>query len=110
LVLEKLCTKKKGRAYGTALFIDEQSALAAHLSEALTAIDRTVRLRLKRNLGLAAAGSANSGEILAGTTGSGLAGIAAGLAALGLILEPALSVKFLLTGSEHEFLATLFTN
>ena len=86
------------------------SALATHLGKALAAVDRTVRLRLKRNLGLAATGSADSGEVLAGTTGSGLAGIAAGLAALGLVLETALSVELLLTGGEHELLATLFAN
>ena len=86
------------------------SALAAHLGKALATVDRTVRLRLKRNLGLAATGSADSGEVLAGTTGSGLAGIAAGLAALGLVLETALSVELLLTGGEHELLATLFAN
>jgi len=106
---EKLCTKK-GCAIGTALFIGEWSALAAHLGEALATIDRTVRLRLKGNLGLAATGGADSGEILAGTTSSGLAGIAAGLATLRLILEPALSIEFLLTGGEHELLATLFAN
>ena len=45
------------------------------LGEALAAIDRTVGLGLKGNLGLAAAGSANSGEVLAGTAGSVLAGV-----------------------------------
>ena len=47
-----------------------QLALLTHLGEALAAIDRTVGLGLKGNLGLAAAGSANSGEILAGTAGT----------------------------------------
>jgi hypothetical protein len=84
--------------------------LLSHLREALAAVDRTVRLRLKRNSGLAAAGSAGSGEILAGATGSGLAGITAGLAALGLVLEAALRVELLLTGSEHELFAALFAN
>jgi len=87
-----------------------QLAFAAHLSEALAAVDRTVRLWLKGNLRLAATLGAHSGKVLAGTTGSGLAGIAAGLAALRLILEATLSIKLLLTGSEHEFLATLFAN
>ena len=50
-----------------------QLALLTHLGEALAAIDRTVGLGLKGNLGLAAAGSANSGEVLAGTAGSVLA-------------------------------------
>jgi len=103
--------KEKGCAAGTALFIiDEQSALATHLGKTLAAVDRTVRLRLKGNLGLAAAGGTYSGKILAGSTGSSLTGIAAGFAALRLILEPTLSVKLLLTGSEHKLLTALFTN
>ena len=85
-------------------------SLLSHLGEALAAIDRTVRLGLKGNLRLAAAGSANSGEILTGTTGGSLAGVAAGLAALGLVLEAALSIELLLTGGEHELLAALFAN
>jgi hypothetical protein len=87
-----------------------QLALLTHLGEALAAIDRTVGLGLKRNLGLAAAGSANSGEVLAGTAGSVLASVTAGLAALGLVLEAALSIELLLTSGEHELLATLFAH
>ena len=87
-----------------------ESAFSTHLGEALAAIDRAVSLRLKGHLGLAAAGGTHSGEVLAGATGSGLAGIAAGLAALGLILEAALCVKFLLTCGEHELLTTFFAN
>ena len=87
-----------------------QLALLTHLGEALAAIDRTVGLGLKGNLGLAAAGSANSGEVLAGTAGSVLASVTAGLAALGLILEALFRIEFLLTGGENEFLATFFTD
>ena len=87
-----------------------QLAFASHLGEALAAVNGTVRLRLKGNLGLAAAGSANSGEELTGATGGVLASVAAGLAALGLVLEAALSVEFLLTGGENEFVAALFAN
>ena len=79
-----------------------------HLSEALAAIHGTVRLGLEGNLGLAAAGSAGSGEELAGSAGSVLAGVTAGLAALGLILEAALGVEFLLTSGKDELLAALF--
>ena len=86
------------------------SAVLAHLSEAVAAIHRTIGLGLEGNLGLAAAGSANSSEILTGTAGSVLAGVAAGFAALGLILEAALCIEFLLTGGENELLATLFAN
>ena len=85
-------------------------AVLAHLGEAIAAINGTVGLGLKRHLGLAAASRANSGEILAGTAGSVLASVAAGLAALGLVLETALSIKLLLTGGEHELIATLFAH
>ena len=86
------------------------SLLIAHLGEALAAVHRTVRLGLEGNLGLAAASSANSSEILAGAAGGVLASITAGLAALRLVLEAALSVELLLTGGEHELLAALFAH
>jgi hypothetical protein len=86
------------------------SLLIAHLGEALAAVHRTVRLGLEGNLGLAAAGSANSGEILTGAAGSVLAGITAGLAALRLVLEATLGIELLLTGSEHKLLAALFAH
>jgi len=82
--------------------------LLSHLREALTAVDRTVRLRLKRNSGLAAAGSAGSSEELSGSTDSVLASVTAGLAALGLILEALFRIEFLLTGGENELCAALF--
>ena len=87
-----------------------QLALLTHLGEALAAIDRTVGLGLKGNLGLAAASCANCGEELTGTACCVLASVAAGLAALGLVLEAALRVELLLTGSEHELFAALFAN
>jgi hypothetical protein len=85
-------------------------ALAAHLSEALAAVHRTVGLGLEGNLGLAAAAGTGSSEELTGTTGAVLASVTAGLAALGLVLEAALSVELLLTGGEHELVAALFAN
>ena len=86
------------------------SLLIAHLSEALAAIHRAVRLGLEGNLGLATASGANSGEVLTGAAGGVLAGVTAGLAALGLVLEAALSIELLLTGGEHELLAALFAH
>ena len=85
-------------------------ALVAHLSEALAAENGTVGLGLEGHLGLAAAAAAGSSEELTGTTGVVLASVAAGLAALGLVLEAALGVEFLLTGGENEFVAALFAN
>ena len=84
--------------------------LGAHLSEALAAVYGTVGLGLKGNLCLATATCAGSSEELTGTTGVGLASVTACLAALGLILEAALCVEFLLTGGENEFVAALFAN
>ncbi len=77
----------------------------SHLSEAFAAIDRSVRLGLKRNFSLFAAGCANCCVILTGSASSGFAVVTAGLAALGLILESTLSVELLLTGSENELVA-----
>ena len=84
--------------------------LLPHLCKALAAVHRAVRLGLKRHSGLAAASGANSGVVLTGTACSCLAGIAAILAALGLVLEAALCIELLLTGGEHELIATLFAN
>jgi hypothetical protein len=80
------------------------------LGKAIAAVDRTVGLGLKRHTGFAAAGSAGSREegALAAVAGVVLASIAALLAALGLILEAALRVEFLLTGGENELFAALF--
>ena len=90
--------------------LDWQLAFAAHLSEALAAEYRTVGLGLEGNLCLAAAASAGSGKELTGATSGVLASVTASLAALGLVLEAALSVEFLLTGGENEFVAALFAN
>ena len=83
-------------------------AFSAHLSEALAAENGTVGLGLEGNLSLAAATCAGSGEELTGATGSVLAGITACFAALGLVLEAALCVEFLLAGGENELVAALF--
>ena len=90
-------------------FIKSVSFLS-HASEAVAAVYRSVGLGLKRNLGLVAASGADSGEELTGSSGSVLASITAGLAALGLVLEATLSVEFLLTGGEYELLSALFTD
>ena len=92
------------------LFYYSVLAVSAHLSEALAAENGTVGLGLEGNLCLTAATSAGSGEELTGATGSVLTSVAASLAALGLVLEAALCVEFLLTGGEHELVATLFAH
>lgn len=96
-----------------ALFIVSFIALSAlqyywlaHFCKALAAINRTVRLRLKRNASLAATGSTGCGKELTRTASSVLACVAAALAALRLVLETTLCVEFLLAGSEYKFLTT----
>ena len=85
-------------------------ALLAHLGEAIAAVDGAIALGLEGHTGLATAGSADSGEVLAGTTSGVLAGVAAALAALGLILEAALRIELLLAGGENELLTALLAN
>jgi hypothetical protein len=81
-----------------------------HFGKAVAAIDRSVALGLKGNFGLTTASRAGSGEVLPGTAGRILAGVAAGLAALGLILEAALCIELLLSGSKHELCSTFLTH
>ena len=84
--------------------------LSAMLVEAVTAINRTVVLRLKGYLSLLATVCASDLEhlaLLAGIAGAATL-VAAVTAACRLILEPLLSVEFLLTSGESELLATLF--
>ena len=102
--------KKQSRPFGQLCLFHGQLALVAHLSEALAAEHRTVGLGLEGHLCLAAAASAGSSEELTGAAGSVLASVTASLAALGLVLEAALSVEFLLTGGENELVAALFAN
>ena len=93
-----------------ALSVCNELALGTHLSEALAAVHGTIGLGLEGNLCLTAAAGAGGSEELTGATGAVLAGVTAGLAALGLVLEATLSVELLLTGSENEFVAALFAN
>ena len=94
-------TIERGRAAGAGF------SVLLHLGEALAAVDRAVLTRLERHLaGLAAAG-AHGVEHLALTADGVLAGIAAGFAALGLVLETAGSVEFLLAGGPDELLAAI---
>jgi hypothetical protein len=99
---------KKGDVFTSPFLYTELLLLLPDLSEALAAVNGTIRLGIEGDLRLTAAASASGSEILPRTTGSGLTSVSAGLAALGLVLETALCIELLLTGSEHEFLAALF--
>jgi len=80
------------------------------LGEAIAAVYGPVRLGLKRHPSLAAAGSAHSREELTGAASGVLASVTAGLAALGLILEAALSIELLLTGGENKLFTALLAH
>ena len=90
--------------------LNQRLAVLAHLGEAVAAINRTVALGLEGHAGLAAAGSAGGGEELPGAAGGVLANVAAGLAALGLVLEAALSIELLLTCCKNELFTAFLTN
>ena len=109
-VLCKLILKTNSAGSTGAVVFYWKLTLCTHLSEALAAEYGTVGLGLKGNLCLATATCAGSSEEFTGTTGAGLASVTACLAALGLVLEAALCVEFLLTGGENEFIAALFAN
>ena len=106
----KKIPKKDVRNTDVLFRLNNRLLLLLLLCKALAAVNRTVRLGLERNLGLATASSADSSEVLPGTAGSSLAGVTAGLAALRLVLEATLCIELLLTGSEHELVAALFAN
>jgi hypothetical protein len=82
----------------------------SHASEAVRAVNGAIGLRLEGNLCLSTAGCANSSEILSGAALCVLASVTASLATLGLVLEAALSIELLLTGSKGKLSAALFTN
>ena len=82
--------------------------LLLHLGEALRAVDRAVLTGLEGDPGLTAAVGADSGVHLALGAGVVLAGVAAGLAALGLVDEASLSVELLFTSGENELGSTFF--
>ena len=100
--------KKQEKGIASLLSFFGILAVGTHLSEALAAENGTIGLGLEGHLGLTAAASASSGEELTGATGVVLASVAAGLAALGLILEAALRIELLLTGGENELVAAFF--
>jgi len=81
-------------------------------AKTIAAIHRTIVAGLERHLaGLPAFGAHRVVHLASTFTASAtLAGIAAGLAALRLILEATLSIKFLFTGGKGEFLTAVFAD
>ena len=92
-----------------------QRLVLLHASEAVRAVDRTVLTGLEGNLASLAASCADSIEHLTvaavvAATDAVLAGVTAGLAALGLVLEAARSVELLLAGSPNKFLTAVLAD
>mgnify|MGYP006873112650 CR=1 FL=1 len=108
-MIRTILNKKRGADSAPHLCYNRLSLLS-HSCKALAAINRAVRLRLKRNSGFPTASGAYCCKELARTTGGILAGIAAGLAALRLVLEPTLCIELLLTGGEHELIAAFLAH
>lgn len=84
------------------------SSYLSLVCKALAAVYRTVIPGLERNLAGFSAGSADSVEHFTRGSASIFAGVAAGLAALGLIGEAFFFKEILLTCRENKFLATVF--
>lgn len=83
------------------------------LAEAIAAVDGAIPTGLKGNGTGVAALSTNSlkhGALATGTGCDTLAGVTAGLTALGLIVEALLSVELLLSCGEGELLTAVFAN
>lgn len=79
--------------------------------EALAAVNRTIVARLERNLArLTAACTYCIKHLTCLNSACILTGIAARLATLRLICEAFFSIKFLLTGSENEFLSAILAD
>ena len=97
--------KRKGP--GGHPFLDEISPAArAHLGEALAAVNRTVRLGLKGDPSLAAAGSAGGSEVLGGH-GPRSCGRHGRPCSAGPRSGSQLRVELLLTGGKGELIAAL---
>ena len=78
--------------------------------ETIAAIHGTISAGLERNLSLTSAAVADDSEHLAGSTAVAvlsLAGVTAGLAPAGFVLETLFGVEFLLTGGEYKFLTAV---
>ena len=91
------------------LLIRSEPVLTLRL-KAVAAVHGTVSARLERNLRLASAAVADHGEHLPGSAAVavlGFAGVTAGLAPAGLILEALLGVEFLFAGRENKFVAAV---
>ena len=111
--MKRVNSDSPGRQFTVHAYAARRGGLSTARGKALAAINRTVVLRNEGNASGLATLSAHSLEHLtafAAVGTAGLTGIAASLAASGLVLEALLSVESLLTSGEHELVATILTN
>ena len=80
--------------------------LCSLIGETIAAIDRAIALWLERHFCFLTAFGARAAKKLARTASGYFPTVTAGLAALGLVLEAALGVEFLLTSGERELFIT----
>ncbi len=102
--------KQKTDCLTAVRFLSESEPVLALRFKTVTAVHRTISAGLERNLGFASAAVADYGEHLPGSTAVavlGLAGVTAGLAPTGLVLEALLGVEFLFAGGENEFISAV---
>ena len=93
------------------LFVsDESEPVLALCFEAVAAVHGTISAGLEGNLGFASAAVADHGEHGPGSSAVavlGLAGVTAGLAAPGLVLEALLGVELLFAGGKDELVSAV---
>jgi len=88
-----------------------KNLFSAASGEAFTAVHGAVSSGLEGNLSGLAAGGADHVKHFPGSIGTvGLAGLTAGFAAGGLVLEALFRVEFLFTGGEDEFRAAVLAH
>ena len=83
---------------------------AAHIGEALAAIDRTILAGLERNSGFLAAVRTDSGIHFTVSLGGVLTRVTARLAALGLVYKALGCVELLFTGGKYKFIAAFLAD
>ena len=102
--------KKYGLPDDSPFFLCKSETILTLRFETIAAIHGTISAGLKRNLSLTSAAVTDDSEHLAGSTAVAvlsLAGVTAGLAPAGFVLETLFGVEFLFAGGENKFVATI---
>ena len=102
--------KKRTACQAVHLFLIRSEPVLTLCFKAVTAVYRTISAGLERNLGFASAAVTDHGEHLPGSAAVAalrLAGVTAGLATTGLVLETLLGVEFLFAGRKNKFVSAV---